>query len=88
VVEFINELIGVEVQVRRVGTNRPMAFVWRGRRYQIESWGREGAETKDGHSVHCHLVQTAGPETWELCQDTKTAQWTLVRHWARDPRII
>ena len=87
-VEFVNELIGVEVQVRRDGKNRPLAFVWQGRRYQIESWGREGIETRDERSMHCHLVQTAGPETWELCQDTETAQWALTRYWARDPRIV
>jgi hypothetical protein len=38
--------------------------------------------------VHCYLVQTTGPETWELCRDTETAQWTLVRHWAREYQIV
>jgi hypothetical protein len=87
-VEFVNEQVGVEVQARRDGIARPLAFVWQGHRYQIESWGREGAETREGRSMHCHLVQTAGLETWELCQDTETAQWTLTRHWARDARIV
>lgn len=80
--EFINEPVSVEVQLYQEEKVRPRAFLWRGRRFQLESWGRESTEIRDGHTVHCYLVQTAGPETWELCQDTETAQWTLTRHWA------
>jgi hypothetical protein len=82
-VEFVDEPVSVEVRLRRDGTARPLAFVWRGRRFQIESWGREGIETREGKAVRCHLVQTTGLETWELCQNTETGQWTLVRHWTR-----
>jgi hypothetical protein len=81
-VEFIREPVSVEVQLRRDGTVRPMAFGWRGHRYEIESWGRESRETSEGNAVHCYLVQTAGFTTWELCQDVEAAQWTLVRRWA------
>lgn len=87
-VEFINEAVSVEVRGAERGASTPTAFVWRERRYQIESWGRQNIETRDGRSVRCHLVQTANFETWELCQDTKTAQWTLSRHWARKPRAL
>jgi len=87
-VEFVNEPINVEVQLRPDGTPRPLAFVWRGRRLQITSWGRQSAEAQDGRSSQCHLVQTADLETWELCQDTDTAQWTLVRHWAHQRRAV
>jgi len=86
--EFVNEPVSVEVRLRKDETALPLAFVWRGRCYQIESWGREGAKEVDGHSAYCYLVQTAGAETWELCQDKKSAQWTLARHWARDSRIV
>jgi hypothetical protein len=86
--EFINEPVSVETHVQRDETVKPMAFVWRGRRLQIESWGRESSETRDGRTLHCYLVQTAGPETWELCQDTETAQWTLTRHWADKYRVV
>ena len=81
--EFVNEPVSVEVQFSRDGRIRPRAFAWHGRRFQIESWGREGPQTWEGRDLHCYLVQTAGMDRWELCGDTKTAQWTLSRHWAR-----
>jgi hypothetical protein len=87
-VEFVNEPAVVEVQVRRDGTVRPLAFSWRGQRYQVESWGRDSRETSEGRSLHCYLVQTAGFETWELCQDVDGAQWTLVRRWAGRHRPV
>jgi hypothetical protein len=81
-IQFVNEPVAVEVRRRRDGGTIPIAFVWRGRRHLIASWGRERAKAQDGQSVRCHLVQTANQETWEICQDTETAQWTLSRHWA------
>jgi PncC family amidohydrolase len=86
--EFIDELVSVEVHVLPDGSVRPLAFVWQGHRYQIESWGRESTETRDGRTLRCYLIQTAGPQTWELCQDTETAQWTLTRHWADKYRAV
>jgi PncC family amidohydrolase len=86
--EFVNEPVSVEVQMRQDGTPRPLAFVWRGRRVQITSWGRQSAEVHDGRARTCHLIQTADLETWELCQDTETAHWTLVRHWAQQRRAV
>jgi hypothetical protein len=86
--EFIDEPVSVEVRLRRDQTVRPLAFVWRGCRFQIESWGRHGTETRGGRTLHCHLVQTTGPETWELCQDIETAQWRVSRHWARKHRVV
>jgi streptogramin lyase len=87
-IEFIGEPVTVEVQLRRDEAVRPLAFHWRGRRFVIESWGREHTATQDNQSLHCFLVQTSGWETWELCQDTETAQWTLNRHWARKSRAV
>jgi hypothetical protein len=81
-VEFIAEAVDVEIQVRSDGTVRPIGFSWGGRRYRIESWGRESVEERDGRSLHCYLVQTRGGDTWELGRDTETAQWLLMRHWA------
>jgi hypothetical protein len=86
-VEFVNELVGAEIVPRRNGTTQLLAFVWRGRRFQIESWGRESTKILGDRTLHCSLVQTAGPETWELCQDKETAQWMLTRHWAGNPPI-
>jgi PncC family amidohydrolase len=87
-VEFVNEPVSVEVQVRGDGRPRPLAFVWRGRRFQVESWGRESIETRDDRAAFCCLIQTASLETWELCQDTETAQWTLVRRWVGKHRAV
>jgi len=87
-IEFINEPVSVELQARADGTARPVAFTWRGCRYRIESWGREAEEMRAGRALHTALIQTSGPETWELSQDKETAQWTLTRHWARRNRTV
>lgn len=87
-IEFINEPVTVEGQVRPDQPTRPLAFVWRGRRYNVLSWGRVSTKTQEGRTTSCHLIRTAGFEIWELCQDTETAQWTLTRHWAREYRVI
>jgi hypothetical protein len=87
-VEFIYEPVAVEVQLRPDGAVKLLAFAWRGRRFQVQSWGREGEETRDGHAVRCYLVQTAGPQTWELCQEIETAHWLLARRWAVRTRTI
>jgi hypothetical protein len=87
-IEFINEPVAVEGQIRPDQTMRPLAFVWHSRRYAVLSWGREATKTQEGRTMNCHLVRTAGFETWELCQDTETAQWTLTRHWARKYGIV
>ncbi len=86
--EFVNEAVIVETQLRADGMARPSAFAWQGRRFVIVSWGRESAATQDGRTCHCYLVQTAGPESWELCQDTDTGGWTLTRRWARCARTV
>lgn len=87
-VEFVNEAVSVETQLRRDGGPRPQAFVWRGRRFEIVSWGREGTTTREGRPCHYHLVQTPGPESWELCQDIETGGWTLARRWPRRRRAV
>lgn len=86
--EQVNEPVNVEVQIRRNGTARPLTFSWQGRRYEVTSWGREGTVTRADRKLRCYLVQTAGLESWELCQDIETAQWTLARHWARTYRAV
>ena len=87
--EFINEPVSVEVRLHQDGAVTPLAFVWRGRRLQVESWGRESNETLDnGRVVRTYLVQTAGQETWQLCLDAETAQWTLARHWGPSYQVV
>jgi hypothetical protein len=87
-IEYLNEPVTVELRYYESQKTRPLAFIWRGHRYQIESWGRESAEIRDGKAAQCYLVQTAHLETWELCQDNETAQWVLVRHWAAGHRVV
>lgn len=82
-VEFLDEPVDVEVQIRSGAGSRLMAFTWQGRRYQITSWGREEDREQDGRHLHCLLVQTAGPETWELCREAESGRWLLARRWPR-----
>ncbi|MGD8626022.1 MAG: hypothetical protein PVJ34_15905 [Anaerolineae bacterium] len=79
--EFIDEAVNVEVQAEPDGRLRPLAFWWQERRFQITSWGRESRDEVEGRAVHLYLVQTAGPESWELSRDVASGQWTLVRRW-------
>lgn len=82
-VEFLGEPIDVEIQVRAGGKSRPVAFSWQGRRYEITSWGREEDREQGARPMHCLLVQTAGPETWELCREADGNRWLLSRRWPR-----
>ena len=87
--EFIGEQVMVEIRLRPEGNPLPLAFSWRGHRFAIESWGRErNLAEDDGSTLQCYLVQTAGPETWELCLEKERAQWTLRRRWARQQRRV
>jgi len=87
-VRYLHEPVQVEARLRADGALYPLAFCWQDRRFAIESWGRERIETSDGQTVHCFLVQTDGPETWELCYRKNTAQWILTRHWAAHDRMV
>ena len=86
-IEFPEEPVDVEIYARPGGKSRPAAFTWQGRRYEITSWGREEDREQAGRSLHCLLVQTAGPETWELCRDEEQARWILSRRWPRRPPV-
>lgn len=86
--DFVKEPVSVEVRIRPDGTALPLAFNWQGQRYEIVSWGRESTEAQDGRDVRCYLVQTAGPQTWELCLDLELGQWILNRRWPGNPRMV
>lgn len=88
VVKHLNEPVRVETRLRPDGELLPLAFHWQNRRLDIESWGRERVETDNEQTVRCFLVQTHGPETWELCYHKNKAQWVLTRHWAAKYRIV
>lgn len=87
-VEFVNEPATVEAQPRAGRPPRPMAFIWRELRYVVTEWGREGAETYDGEAFYCYLVQTEGPETWQLCRHEANGAWMLRRRWPRGPQAV
>lgn len=87
-VEFVNEPVMVEAQPRPDQPPRPLAFVWRGMRYAVASWGREGAETHDGETFYCYLVQTEGAETWQLCRHEADGTWMVRRRWPRGPQAV
>ncbi len=81
VVAFINEPVTVKVREKKDEALVPTAFVWRDRRYEINSWGRESSVVKAGRSLRCYLVQTTSGVTWELCYEAESCQWMLTRHW-------
>lgn len=81
-VDYVNEPVRVEAKLRPDGTEQPLGFFWQGHRYEIISWGRESAQTREGRDVRCYMVQTPGPQTWELCLDLVLGQWILTRRWS------
>lgn len=86
--DFAGEPVSVETRLRPDGTELPLAFLWRGHRYEIVSWGREGAQSREGHDMRCYLVQTTGPQTWELCLDLALGQWILSRRWPGRTAVV
>jgi hypothetical protein len=87
-VEFVDEAVGVETRLRQDGMAVPNAFLWRGRRYQITSWGRESATMCDVRACCCHLFQTDGLVGWGMGQDLTTGGWTLFPRWPRKQRVF
>jgi nicotinamide-nucleotide amidase len=69
------ESIPVEARLDPDGSLRPIAFEWRGQRYQIESLGRQWQEVDSHH----FLVMTAGDRVFELAYLSGENQWQLRR---------
>jgi hypothetical protein len=86
--EFIDELVGVDIQMHPDGTVTPLGFTWHTRHFKIESWGRRRTDTRDGRRRQVYLVQTLDGDTWELGRDAETAQWHLMRHWAVRHKMV
>ena len=86
--EFVNETVSVETRLGKDGKPIPVAFAWRGRRFEIAAWGRQSTAQRDGRHCCCYLVQTAEMESWELCQDLEAGGWTLARRWPRELRAV
>ncbi|MBN1661780.1 MAG: hypothetical protein JXA93_25525 [Anaerolineae bacterium] len=83
--EWIHEPIVVEAQPRPGRAPRPVAFFWRGGRYVVSAWGREGLETYSDETFYCYLIQTEGPETWQICRREEQGTWIVRRRWPRRP---
>jgi hypothetical protein len=84
--KIINAPVSVEARFDEEGTVIPTAFTWQGRTYPISDVGRRWTETNAPHLYHC-LVMTPTSETFELCLDTSTLQWRIVRAWER-PKMV
>jgi hypothetical protein len=71
----VKEPIIVEAQTFPDGRVRPLAFVWRGRRYKILSHGRRWVS--DGEQRF--LVMVEGEKTFELALLAEQDRWELRR---------
>lgn len=87
-VEWLNEPIVVEAQPQTDGGPRPMAFTWRGTRYVVSAWGREELKMWNDEAFYCYMIQTAGPETWQLCRQVEQGAWLVRRRWPRPPVAV
>ena len=83
----INESVSVEARFDEEGRVIPTAFTWQGQTYHLSDMGRRWAETDGPHRLYHCLVMTPTMETFELCLDTSTLQWRLVRAWER-PKMV
>jgi len=81
----VGEPVLVEARFPAEGRAEPVAFSWRGRKYQIVDTGRTWDEVVDGQSWQCQLVRTAAMETFELRLDVQGARWVLARAWPSPP---
>jgi hypothetical protein len=78
----VNEAIAVEARFEEDGVIHPLAFMWRGKRYQVASLGRYWEQ--DGE--HRFLVMTHGEQIYELAYLPTESAWRLRRR-SKDFRI-
>ena len=79
--------IAVEARFNPDGSLQPLAFEYKGRRYQPLSHGRQWEQDGRKH----FLVMTPGREVFEICYLPSQAQWRLVRlprDFSPDRRIV
>ncbi len=69
----MNEAIGVEARFNAGGQIRPLAFIWRGRRYRILSLGRQWDEKGE----RLFLVMTTGKKIFEIAYLPAEGAWRL-----------
>ena len=71
----MTESIPVEARFEQDGSLRPIAFEWQGRRFEIESHGRQWEES----GKHHFLVMVSGDQVFELVYLRQGNQWRLKR---------
>jgi hypothetical protein len=81
--KFVDIPTAVEARFDEEGQVTPTTFRWRGRDVRISDVGRRWTEPHDPHQLHHYLVMTPAQDTFELCLDTGTLQWKIVRVWER-----
>jgi hypothetical protein len=86
-IKTLNAPVSVEARFDEEGTATPIAFTWQGRTYHISDVGRRWVETNAPHRLYHCLVMIPTGETFDLCLDTSTLQWRIVRAWER-PKIV
>lgn len=80
----LDEPVAVQVRFSADGRVRPTAFLWRGQRHALVSWGRQWTAESDDGAWRCFLVQTVNGDAAELRWNQRTHQWWLVRIWRRE----
>ena len=65
----------------------PVAFWWRGRRYDLAGYGRRWQAGETGEPWQCHLAQTRTGDTVELRRHQHTGEWQLARAWWQEVAV-
>jgi len=78
---FVEQPVSVEARFEADGTITPLAVLWEGQYWPIESVGRRWEEGDPPHRRRCFLVMLPTRCTLELKLDTATLRWTVTRVW-------
>lgn len=81
---LVEEPIQTLVRVLVDGSVRPTSFLWRDRTRYVNSVGRQWEERQAGKTVRHYLIQTVDENTYELCLDLASNEWSIQRAWLRD----
>lgn len=81
---LVEEPINALVRVMGDGNVRPTSFLWRDRTRYVNHIGRQWEERQAGKTIRHYLVQTVDENTYELCLDPATNDWSIQRAWLRD----
>lgn len=71
------ESLGLQVEqhVEPGSTPRPVAFIWKGTRWVVNSVGRSW----DAEGEHHYLLMVQGDRVFELAHSNEAGSWRLVR---------